>query len=84
MGLRFVSGMRKGEANPNDVLDILRALDLEEIDLTSQMAAAPLSHPAPHRDPFDAQLLTVAQETDRLLITRDEKLRGHPLAFHAD
>jgi PIN domain nuclease of toxin-antitoxin system len=31
---RFVSGVRKGEASPADVLDILRALDLEEIDLT--------------------------------------------------
>ena len=35
-----------------------------------------------HSDPFDELLLTVAQETSRKLLTRDEKLRGHPLAFH--
>ncbi len=81
---RFVSGSRKGQADPGDVLDVLRALDLEEIDLTSNQAAALLRNPVSHRDPFDAQLLIVAQETDRILLTRDEKLRGHPLAFHAN
>jgi len=81
---RFVSGSRKGQADPGDVLDVLRALDLEEIDLTSNQAAAVLRNPVSHGDPFDAQLLIVAQETDRILLTRDEKLRGHPLAFHAN
>jgi PIN domain nuclease of toxin-antitoxin system len=46
-------------------------------------AATALSVPMQHNDPFDALLLTIAQETGRKLITRDEKLRGYPLAFHA-
>ena len=81
---RFVSGMRKGEANPNDVLRTLRAIEILAIDLTSEMAAAELLVAPPHRDPFDRLLLTIAQETDRKLLTRDEQLRGHPQAFHAD
>ena len=81
---RFVSGMRKGEANPGDVLRTLHAIEILAIDLTSEMAAAELLVEPPHRDPFDRLLLTIAQETDRKLLTRDEQLRRHPLAFHAD
>lgn len=80
---RFMSGTRKGEANPQDVLDYLRNLELAAVDLTPEVAAASLATPISHGDPFDALLLTIAQETGRKLFTRDEKLRGHPLAFHA-
>jgi PIN domain nuclease of toxin-antitoxin system len=81
---RFVSGERKGEANPSDVLGYLREIKLPAIDLTSELAGASLHTPTAHADPFDALLLTIAQETGRRLFTRDEKLRGHPMAFHAD
>ena len=80
---RFVSGMRKGEANPNDVLEALRSMPISSVDLTCEMAAAVLRDSPPHRDPFDRLLLTIAQETNRKLLTRDEALRGHPLAIHA-
>ncbi|WP_236697540.1 type II toxin-antitoxin system VapC family toxin [Sphingomonas sp. Leaf357] len=36
--------------------------------------------PIPHRDPFDEMLLAHAQRLDARLMTRDRKLRGHPLA----
>ena len=80
---RFVSGERKGEANPLDVLNYLRRIEITSIDLTPELAATKLIAPIGYGDPFDALLLTVAQETDRLLLTRDEKLRGHPQAYHA-
>jgi len=81
---RFVSGERKGEANPLDVLNFLRRAELPEIGLTSELAASELHVPIAHSDPFDELLLTVAQETGRKLFTRDAKLRGHPLVFHAE
>lgn len=81
---RFVSGERKGEANPGDVLTYLRRVEMPAIDLTPELAASELREPIAHSDPFDALLLTIAQETDRKLLTRDAALRGHPLAFHAD
>ena len=81
---RFVSGLRKGEANPRDVLITLHGMEIPVIDLTADLAAATLAVPIGHGDPFDALLLTIAQETGRKLFTRDEKLRGHPLALHAD
>ena len=81
---RYISGERKIDASPNDVLDGLRAVTIAAVDLTPELAATPLQTPITHGDPFDALLLTIAQETGRKLLTRDEKLRGHPLAFHAD
>ncbi len=81
---RYVSGERKGEANPVDVLDYLREIGMPTIDLTPELAAAKLHFAIAHSDPFDELLLTIAQETGRKLFTRDAKLRGHPLAFHAD
>ena len=81
---RFVSGARKGEANPLDVLNYLRLVEIPQIDLTPDLAACELKMPVAHNDPFDVLLLTIAQETDRKLLTRDAKLRGHPLALHAD
>ena len=80
---RFASGERKGAANPDDVLTYLRDLEMPAIDLTPELAAARLRDPVVHKDPFDALLLTIAQQTGRKLFTRDGKLRGHPLAFHA-
>ena len=79
---RFVSGERKGEANPTDILDALGAAGLVAIDLSPEIAVTPLSVSIPHRDPFDELLHVIAQETGRKLLTRDEKLQGHPLAYH--
>jgi PIN domain nuclease of toxin-antitoxin system len=81
---RFVSGERKGEANPQDVLNYLRRVEMQEIGLTSELAACELHVGIAHNDPFDSLLLTIAQETGHKLFTRDAKLRGHPLAYHAD
>jgi PIN domain nuclease of toxin-antitoxin system len=81
---RYVSGERKGEVSPIDVLYGLRQIEFLEINLTSDLAAATLQQQLAHSDPFDSLLLTIAQETGRKLLTRDTRLRGHPLAYHAD
>jgi PIN domain nuclease of toxin-antitoxin system len=81
---RFVSGVRKGQANPKDVLRSLIDMQVLAIDLTAELAAATLQTPIAHRDPFDGLLLAVAQETGRKLLTRDNALRGHPLAYFAE
>ena len=81
---RFVSGERKGEASPLQILRGLRSVNIACVDLTAEIAASELRSPIQHGDPFDALLLTIAQETGLKLFTRDEKLRGHPLAYHAE
>lgn len=80
---RYRSGQRKGPANPRGLLVALKTLGIPVEPLIADYAAAQLFMPLAHNDPFDALLLTIAQETGRKLITRDEKLRGHPLAFFA-
>ena len=78
---RFVSGMRKGEANPTDVLQLVRWLEIPVVDLTPDHAAASLRYPMAHKDPFDEQLLIHAQELGLLLFTRDADLVGHPQTY---
>lgn len=78
---RFTSGERKGPANPADVLGSLRAMGIALIELDGDLAVAELASPAPHDDPFDHLLLTIAQERGLRLLTRDRELARHPLAF---
>ena len=60
-----------------------RAIQLPNIPLVPDIAATPLSVPIAHKDPFDMLLLVHAQELGMKLLTRDEKLRDHPLAHIA-
>ena len=80
----FRSGERKGPMDPTKFLRALTQLDMPVLPLTAEMAAAQLRDGAPHGDPFDTLLLTLAQESNAKLLTRDKKLRGHPLALHAE
>lgn len=75
------SGDRKGPASPVDVVNILRTdVVVEFLDLTPEHAATELDAPLGHRDPFDDLLLAQAQAEGMQLLTRDRKLKGHPLA----
>ena len=78
----FRSGERKGPMDPAEFLLALTQMDMPVLPLTPLMAAAQLRDAAAHGDPFDTLLLTIAQESDAKLLTRDEKLRGHPLAYY--
>jgi PIN domain nuclease of toxin-antitoxin system len=83
-GRRYRSGDRKGPTDPSGLLVALREFGLTVLPLSAEHAAAALAIPLAHGDPFDDLLLTIAQETGRKLLTRDENLRGHPFAFHPD
>jgi len=77
----YRSGERKGPADPRTVLAALTRLDLRLIDLDPAQAATSLVHSLPHKDPFDELLVVQAQELDMMLLTRDARLIGHPLAL---
>jgi PIN domain nuclease of toxin-antitoxin system len=79
----FVSGERKGPANPVDVLDGIRSMGITVIELDPVHAATALQGGIKTKDPFDDMLLVQAQETGMKLFTRDGKLKDHPLAFFA-
>ena len=80
---RHLSGERKGPADPQDILTWIGSAGLRVLDLTADMAAAPLDPPLAHSDPFDELLLTQAQQGGYRLLTRDAKLAAHPLALVA-
>ena len=80
---RFVSGMRKGPLHPADMLAALERARIEVIDLTPASCVADLNPPLDHSDPFDALLLTQAQQGGYRLLTRDKKLAAHPVALLA-
>jgi PIN domain nuclease of toxin-antitoxin system len=80
---RFVSGERKGKANPRDVLIALQSMEIPFVELTGEQAAASLTIALAHNDPFDELMLILAQELGMRLLTRDKKLKNHPLAHFA-
>jgi PIN domain nuclease of toxin-antitoxin system len=75
-----ISGSRKGPVAPATVVAFARAIGWALLPLTAIHAAAELTQPLGHKDPFDELLLVQAQEEGMRLLTRDAKLIGHPLA----
>jgi PIN domain nuclease of toxin-antitoxin system len=80
---QFGSGARKGPVRPADLLTALVAANIPLLDLSGATVVADLDPPLEHSDPFDALLLTHAQQTGRHLLTRDKKLASHPVALVA-
>lgn len=80
---RYRSGETKGPIDPREMLRALRETNVVVLPLSAEHASAELRAPLGHGDPFDALLLTIAQELNGRLLTRDDDLRGHPLALHA-
>jgi PIN domain nuclease of toxin-antitoxin system len=79
----YPSGVPKGPISPLAALAVFTQLKLPIIPLMPEIAAAPLNQPMLHKDPFDELLLVHAQELDMRLLTRDGKLKDHPLAISA-
>ncbi|HEX8381979.1 MAG TPA: type II toxin-antitoxin system VapC family toxin [Sphingomonas sp.] len=75
------TGERKGPADPLEVLEGLRIFGVEILPLNVEQAVSDLDSPPLHKDPFDELLLAVCQQLGARLLTRDAKLRDHPLAF---
>lgn len=78
---RFVSGERKGPADPIVVRRALTERECNFIYLTDDEAVAHLIQPLDHHDPFDTILLVQAQVRGLRLLTRDARLIAHPLAI---
>lgn len=79
-----VSGRRKGPVDPAAVVAFSAAIGWDLLPLTARHAAAALTQPLGHKDPFDELLLVQAQEEGMRLLTRDAKLIGHPFAVAGD
>ncbi len=73
-------GARKGLVSPAAALAVLAAQRVTFVPLMPAHAAASLSPPLEHNDPFDELLLAQAQAEGHQLLTRDAKLIGHPAA----
>ena len=67
---------------PADALTFCDAHRLDVHSFAGDDAAVRLADDPPHGDPFDELLLAHAQALQAKLLTRDKKLRRHPLAFH--
>lgn len=74
-------GERKGGLDPAEALGFANRNRIEVVPLTWETAVAGLPVPVANADPFDRMLLTHAQQIEAKLLTRDGKLRDHPLAF---
>lgn len=81
---RYQSGERKGPYEPQAILDAIQRLGLTVEPITGKQCASLLDPLPGHGDPFDELLLTTSQDLGAKLLTRDQKLRGHPLAFHPE
>lgn len=77
------SGDRKSPHSPNDVLKMLEGHDVTFLPVEAHHAARDLNVPLGHKDPYDELLLVQAQEEGLRLLTKDQKLAGHPLAIAA-
>lgn len=77
----YISGQRKGPLSPAQALHILSLQPIEFLPLMPVQASAVLQSPLTHDDPFDELLLVQAQTEGLKLLTRDQKLRGHPLVL---
>ncbi len=76
-----ISGARQGLVEPASVVAFAAAMDWELLPLTTRHAAAVLTEPLEHKDPFDELLLVQAQEEGMRLLTRDGRLAGHRCAL---
>lgn len=79
----FKSGQRKGPLGPEQVVRLISGQNIEFLPMTAAHAVAVLQAPLAHHDPFDELLLAQAQAEGLKLLTRDAKLKLHPLAVSA-
>ncbi len=79
----YAGGGRKGPIDPARALAMLRAQPVRLLALTAEHAVTQLEQALSHHDPFDDLLMAQAQCERFLLVTRDGRLIGHPLALAA-
>ena len=74
-------GQPKGRMSAPTALDLIRRNDFLLAELSAADVVAELQPPLAHTDPFDELLLLHAQQLGAKLLTRDDALREHPLAY---
>lgn len=77
------SGSRKRPMAPEILLAFVEAMGWPLLAPSARHAAAALTIPLAHRDPFDELLLAQAQVEGLRLLARDALLKDHPLALLA-
>ncbi|MFM9977817.1 MAG: type II toxin-antitoxin system VapC family toxin [Sphingomonadaceae bacterium] len=77
-------GERRLNARPEDVYAAVTMAGWDIASLDGRTATTELQIPIAHKDPFDRLLLVQAQQLGIQLLTRDQKLIGHPLVFSLD
>ena len=76
------AGVRKGRISPESALRFVGEIGTRlETPGPDDFATASIEPALGHRDPFDEMLIVHARQLRARLLTRDAKLRGHPLAF---
>jgi PIN domain nuclease of toxin-antitoxin system len=66
---------------PEELGVLLRALDLEVLEIEESHVFADIGQELVTRDPFDRLLLGVCAAENLRLVTRDRELAQHPLAW---
>lgn len=61
--------------------DLLSDLDIQILPVRTEHVVEELAEPPPTRDPFDRLFLAICAAEQLQLVTLDEKLIGHPLAW---
>lgn len=88
MELRIKAGAerRRGRAlsllSPADAIAFCQARSIPIHPIAPSDTTVLLPDDPPQGDPFDEMLLAHASALQARLLTRDEKLRDHPLAYH--
>lgn len=77
----FKSGKRKGPVSAAHAVQALNRQNINWLSLSASHAAAVLTTPMRHKDPFDELLLAQAQSEGLKLLTRDQALTIHPMAI---
>ncbi len=77
----YKSGRSKGPVSAAHALQALAQQPIAWLPLSAAHAAAALTTPLAHKDPFDELLLVQAESEGLRLLTRDSKLQSHPLVI---
>lgn len=67
--------------DPETTLEACRRLNLGVVNADAEDFTVQLRPALSHRDPFDEMLVVHAQRLGARLLTRDEKLVDHPVAY---
>lgn len=62
---------------PSDILDALRAAQIDALPVTAADAVEAARLPGHHRDPFDRMVIAQAMRLDALIVTRDREFAAY-------